>query len=288
MPRYSVNDRFFSVIDTEAKAYWLGFLYADGYVSRCGVGVSLSLKDRAHLERFKEAICYTGPIYERGPRSNVMKDGRTIGGLGSCEVRISRDQMRQDLAKNGCGPRKSLTLTFPTGEQVSPSLLPHFLRGYLDGDGWISSSRPKSGGGKRLQFMSGFIGTVDFLTQLRTYLVSQGFGFPTIRTKTNEKIGTIVYGGNQTVKRLHDLLYSNATIFLERKRKHFDECAAMEKTTGGVPKGYLFLDPDGKETEIFNLSRFCREHQMQMSCMMQVMAGKRRHHHGYHFVRRLD
>ena len=31
--RYSVNQEFFKDIDTEEKAYWLGFIYADGSIS---------------------------------------------------------------------------------------------------------------------------------------------------------------------------------------------------------------------------------------------------------------
>lgn len=31
---YAFNEGFFDVIDNEAKAYWLGFIYADGYIAR--------------------------------------------------------------------------------------------------------------------------------------------------------------------------------------------------------------------------------------------------------------
>ena len=30
--KYNVNDSYFEKIDTEHKAYWLGFIYADGYI----------------------------------------------------------------------------------------------------------------------------------------------------------------------------------------------------------------------------------------------------------------
>lgn len=39
MPRpYAVNQDYFATIDTEEKAYWLGFIAADGCVSRAGKG----------------------------------------------------------------------------------------------------------------------------------------------------------------------------------------------------------------------------------------------------------
>nr|DAG90196.1 MAG TPA: endonuclease [Crassvirales sp.] len=55
------NRDFFSVIDTEEKAYWLGFLYADGFISASGntVGLSISLKDIDHLKKYNNALNYT-------------------------------------------------------------------------------------------------------------------------------------------------------------------------------------------------------------------------------------
>ena len=55
---YSVCDHIFDNIDTEEKAYWLGFLYADGYVSEFNSTIELSLeeKDLQHLERFRSFL----------------------------------------------------------------------------------------------------------------------------------------------------------------------------------------------------------------------------------------
>ena len=43
--KYEVNESFFDVIDTEEKAYFLGFLYADGYNNTDRNSVNLSLKE---------------------------------------------------------------------------------------------------------------------------------------------------------------------------------------------------------------------------------------------------
>ena len=52
------NIRNFEIIDTEEKAYWLGFLYADGSVSSTDNRIELGLaeKDLNHIEKFKEFI----------------------------------------------------------------------------------------------------------------------------------------------------------------------------------------------------------------------------------------
>ena len=55
---HTVNKNYFSNIDTRNKAYWLGFISADGYVvsNKSGgnfeLGIELSYKDRDHLKAF--------------------------------------------------------------------------------------------------------------------------------------------------------------------------------------------------------------------------------------------
>lgn len=50
------NENIFDLIDTEEKAYWLGFIYADGYVSSSNNQFELSLQgsDVEHLNKFNK------------------------------------------------------------------------------------------------------------------------------------------------------------------------------------------------------------------------------------------
>ena len=57
------------MIDTEEKAYWLGFIYADGYIINSikgktsdAFGITLQEKDKGHLEKFKKSINSNHPI----------------------------------------------------------------------------------------------------------------------------------------------------------------------------------------------------------------------------------
>lgn len=113
----------FHQIDTEEKAYWLGFLYADGYISKYNqIEVSLALEDESHLEKLKKFV---------NTNTNIIKDNHR------CRLLFCSKELANDLALLGCINNKSLILTFPTEEQVPQKFLRHFLRGYVDGDGCL-------------------------------------------------------------------------------------------------------------------------------------------------------
>lgn len=121
--RNPLYKNIFRIIDTEEKAYWLGFLYADGYVSKYNqIEVSLTLKDEEHLYKLKKFV---------NTNTNIIKDDHRV------RLLFCSKEMAQDLANLGCVNNKSLVLTFPTKEQVPDNLLRHFLRGYVDGDGCL-------------------------------------------------------------------------------------------------------------------------------------------------------
>ena len=58
MRKHFYNEDYFKVIDSEDKAYWLGFISADGSVSKDAyhIRISLSSIDIKHLEKFLTCI----------------------------------------------------------------------------------------------------------------------------------------------------------------------------------------------------------------------------------------
>ena len=119
----------FEKIDTEEKAYWLGFLYADGSVGSKENKIELGLaeKDLSQVEKFKQFIGLDNKISYRKNTKSYRSSFRS-------------QKCKQDLISQGCVPKKSLILTFPTEQQVSHSLICHFMRGYFDGDGWFTNT----------------------------------------------------------------------------------------------------------------------------------------------------
>ncbi len=56
--KHFYNETIFETIDSPEKAYWLGFILADGYVNeeRCFMNIKLNDKDEEHLIKFIKFI----------------------------------------------------------------------------------------------------------------------------------------------------------------------------------------------------------------------------------------
>ena len=122
---------YFEIIDTEEKAYWLGFMFADGYIvdysNRYGedkFGITLHSDDIETLEKFRESIKSTNPI------TDVSSNGRSLR-----RIIMSSQKTVDDLISHGCVKQKSLILKPPIN--VPDDLIQHFIRGFFDGDGSI-------------------------------------------------------------------------------------------------------------------------------------------------------
>ena len=151
----------FEKIDTEEKAYWLGFLYADGSVGSKEDKIELGLaeKDLKHIEKFKTFMNINNKISYREKTKSYRMSFRSA-------------KCKQDLIDKGCIPKKSLILDFPNENQVPKELQRHFIRGYFDGDGSISTPKNSYGPRKNGRTIS-FIGTQDFLQSIIDIFVNE-------------------------------------------------------------------------------------------------------------------
>ena len=203
--KYQSDEKFFQSIDSESKAYWLGFIYADGYITGSSLGITLSEKDKNHLEKFSRSIGSTYPIH-----TYVYSGYKDV--LAS-RVIIKSNMLVDSLITHGCYYNKSLILRWPT--TIPHDLMSHFVRGYMDGDGSIYISKIKYGSSFKLRFE----GTKEFLEGLMDFfkinLTLQK------RNHDNKNSFTLDIGGNKKVLEKLDILYRDATIFLDRKYERY-------------------------------------------------------------------
>lgn len=222
--KYNCNHSFFDNIDSEAKAYWLGFIAADGYVSKGKrktspeLYLSLGIKDREHIVRFKDVLESTHPVREYDYSD---RGGGTNYPYASFSVRS--EQLTTALAKFGIVPRKCHTFEWPN---LSPSVSRHFLRGYFDGDGcWnikrVYGANGKSAASKRLDIAFSITSDRRFLEGCQSFL-QETLGVSKTKFSDRYRSGkysasTLIYSGRIQVSRLFHLMYDDATIYLPRK-----------------------------------------------------------------------
>ena len=203
MIKYNCNVDYFKNIDTEDKAYWLGFIYADGCVTKDHkkLIINLSPVDIYHLKLFNDCINSDYHI-------SYQDNNRYVS------LSISNKQFVENLIDKGCVPRKSLILQFPDEWQVPKHLLRHFIRGYFDGDGCLHTSMNKRKNKPRayLECEVNFLGTYDMLNGIIANIPLNN-----IEIKEFGKIYKFRVHSRQNIVTLLDYLYEDSYFYLQRK-----------------------------------------------------------------------
>jgi orotate phosphoribosyltransferase-like protein len=200
---YNINQNYFSNVDSEHKAYILGFLYADDSLTeKNSITITLNAKDIDILQKISHLIYGFEKIdiFSRALESGEIANYATL--------HIYSKKMVSDLAALGCTVNKTFTITLP---QLRQDLMKHFIRGYFDGDGCISLTTDKN----RIDFTSNII----FLTGLKEYLLNTiniDFGKININSR-NDKIGNLQLSSSLKMKTFLDYIYLNSNIYLDRK-----------------------------------------------------------------------
>lgn len=216
--KYNLDEDVFDAIDSEEKAYWFGFLCADGYNHKSKTSIALRLKndDLEILQKFQKFLKTNIPIktYERYTEIGKYRK--------YCELYIGSVKLSRNLTKLGCMQAKTYILDFPTS--VPKHLIKHFLRGYFDGDGCISitkrSDRTIRGNCLRVQFT--VTGRKEFIEKYQEYLCEATGVTKTLlnKSKTNFAV-SLHYNGTNVVTKILNYLYDGSTIHMKRKHDKY-------------------------------------------------------------------
>lgn len=210
---YPRNSDFFDTINTPQKAYWLGMFYADGTVGRNNNAITITLKDKEHVEKFKMAInAVNNKICD-------IIDTRFSSVCHNYSFAIHDEKLHQGLIKAGVLPNKSYEqFGLP---DLTNKYMRHFIRGYYDGDGGLSYSirEPYS----KSTFTISFTGNAMFLSELKKYLNRD---YISLHQNSVSKITyQFAMGGRQQVLSFLNWLYldTDESIRLTRKYNKYIE-----------------------------------------------------------------
>ena len=205
---YPRDEFYFNKIDTEEKAYWLGFLYADGCVHSNNYEISVNITDKEHIEKFKTAIkAFNHNITET--QDKRFKNAKTL-----YQFSIKDKQLHQDLIKWGCIPQKSLLINkIPN---IPRDYVSHFLRGYFDGDGSLHYLQSTN------NYRISFIGTKDFLNDIQKELQTN----VSLQSNIAGKAYVLQISGRKQIERILNYLYNNSkeNNRLNRKYQKYLDC----------------------------------------------------------------
>lgn len=221
---------FFNVIDTEEKAYWLGFIFADGYISYSEknmkkgqlattycTGIKLKWSDREHLKKFNKAISGNYKVFKEINHPDGFRKQTTE----AAKILVYSQQMYDDLNKY-FDRDKTYTAKFP---DIPENLMRHFIRGYFDGDGCFTFTDRT--------FDVEFLGaSKDFHEGLKNILCEYGFNF-TCEIKTNQyetDMYHIHINRNQDRCKFLDWIYEDCNIYLDRKYEKYLICKNYKRS----------------------------------------------------------
>ena len=217
------NHNYFNNIDTETKAYILGFILADGCVNiedKKKNGVVYGVGKRLSFCNSVDDIEIINTIQrELSPDSPVKLWQNNKGAVNrkqQCMLRISSSQIIDDLIQLGIKPQKTKDVDFTFDfTKIPENLIRHFVRGFFDGDGHLSKS-------KAFQL----VGTSKpFLLQLQSLF---SFLFPIIKSTIRQTQGKNMIWyvltlncGHGKHNLISEYFYKDSSIYLQRKHKYF-------------------------------------------------------------------
>jgi hypothetical protein len=196
--KYSCNESFFEMIDSHEKAYWFGFICADGNIYNQKLQIGLHQKDESHLLKFCKRINYNGPIYNDGTSKKLI---------------VCRKQLVQDLKNLGLQENKTLLINQEIFHQIPNKYVRSAILGYIDGDGSFS----KKGSGINFSLLGNYL----FLNFVVSFLKERGISLtePKKDKRTKQTYYINKYLSKENRCKMAEILYSNGSSdFLERKR----------------------------------------------------------------------
>lgn len=218
-----INHNYFENIDSDKKAYFLGFIMADGCITTPSPNsknkssylvTRIQKRDDYIIESLNKEITPYKNLYFFKYK-NPNRQEQSIHAVYSNKV-------CEDLGRLGVTPRKSGNESFPN---IPKSLIGAFTRGYMDGDGCVYIRKEYTDKKGKVLF-SNIVKFVclskSFLEELKNNLNNIG-NIRKIERKNCRTVYEYAILRKKDLAYFYDLIYKDATIFLKRKKDKFLE-----------------------------------------------------------------
>lgn len=222
MSKIALNIDYFSEINTPQKAYWLGFICADGYINNNYSKLVIMVKDLEVLEKIKKDIGSEHKI------SKIIQNDKRTGKIyEEYSLQITNELFVANIKKNGVLHDKSENLLFP---EIDESLYPYFIAGLFDGDGSVS----KHANALRCNLIS----TKEVLTFINDFFEKK-FGWKPCAIQKVTKNKTNIYKAywyKHSIDFLKYIYCGEQTLYLQRKYKVFENYEKYGGNYGRQPE----------------------------------------------------
>lgn len=204
---FVLNSHIFDTIDVPEKAYWLGFMLADGCIAKSAgtyrtIRVSLQKRDEGHLRLLADFLGYKGEFFDD------LRDNHPRKVMVFNDVIMTRILLQLGWLdyKNG--------INFEIINTVPDFLLHHFVRGYFDGDGCISSQKRKHR--RKRRWYSNIVCKFDgALNKINCRIAA--VGGPFTQVKPRKSVYELRWANRGNVAKFGNFIYSDNSVRLERK-----------------------------------------------------------------------
>lgn len=225
----TIKGNYFNQIDSENKAYFLGLILADGYITEENkilknklltskrLGISLKEEDSYILEIFSKDL---------NLNKNLKKLSKSFRKDQSV-LRFSNKMLIDNLINTyNIIPKKTYdtNFTFPF-EKIPLKYLKDFIRGFFDGDGSVSFYKTNNS----FFFNFSFISTsLSFINQIAEIFEKRFQIKPYIYKKQGKTVDYYSLRFNYDQKRLNKIkdiynwIYKDSNVFLKRKKIKFE------------------------------------------------------------------
>ena len=207
------DEFFFDHIDTEEKAYWLGFIFADGYLlkSSSTIGIELEEKDKPHLEKFRQALKAEREV-------KIYHKNSTFGPQTNCRFSIGSKHLHEMLLSYFKTVDKTHEGVLP--QLYQEELVRHCIRGLFDGDGCLSGRfNSKNELITPSLSLTGTKETLLYVEEKSGFKWNWSQRFPE-RDINNYSIGC---GRINDCLNFLDYMYKDATVYLDRKYDRYKQ-----------------------------------------------------------------